>query len=156
MSSSFLVPNQSNVLAVVTMLFGDDAKVQPVDSAPSGEALCAVYLSDDDNPVAAVVCDAAFGAFAGSALSMIPTGGAEDAAKSGELSDAMVDNLYEVMNICSNLFMDDSTPHLRLGPLHKKVGEVSEDVQTLLGKAEGPSFQVDIPRYGSGVLRLMS
>ena len=156
MSSDFLVPSQSEVLALVMTLFGGDTKVRHANVDISRDGLCAVYLSDDDSPVAAVVCDTAFGAFAGSALSMIPAGGAEAAARRGELSDAMVDNLYEVMGTCSNLFMDDSTPHLRLGPVHQNVNDVSGDVQALLGRADGPSFQVDIPRYGSGVLRLRS
>ena len=154
-SRGFLVPDEAKLLSVVTMLFGEDAKVKATEINPDDEALCAVYVSDDESPVAAVLCDPAFGAFAGSALSMIPAGGAADAAARGELSDAMVDNLYEVMNICSNLFMDDSTPHLRLGLLHKKAGERSDDVCALLGQAEGPSFEVQIPRYGSGLLRLM-
>lgn len=155
-SNCFPAPDETKLLNVVTKLFGSDASVKASAAHPSDEALCAVYLSDDDAPVAAVLCDPAFGAYAGSALSMITARGAADAAASGDLSDAMVDNLYEVMQICSILFTDDAAPRLRLGPLHKRRAERTDEVNALLGVADGPSFTIQIPHYGSGVLRLVS
>ena len=154
-SSIFVVPDEAKVLSVFTLLFGKDAKVRTSEARPGDEALCAVYQSHDNSPLGAVLCGPAFGAFAGSAMSMITENGAAHAAASGDPSDAIIDNLYEVMNVFSYLFTDDSTPSLRLGSPHQTAKERSDDVRALLGAADGPSFTVEIPHYGSGVLRLM-
>ena len=153
----YVTPKDVDVKAMLAMLLGDNLEVKPAPGAlDTSKGLYALYVDDTDAPVAACVCDPAFAAYAGGALSMLPPGGAEDAAKSGELSDVMVDNTYEVMNICSRLLMTDSTPHLRLQKLYKDMGEIPEGGRSVVTKpSKRVDFDLKVPRYGSGRLSLL-
>ena len=142
------------------MLFGNDLTIDEVEALPtdsgSGNA-AAVFVSDDGTPVTACVCDMNFAAFAGSALTKIPPGGAEDAAKSGDLTDNMVGNLHEVMNICSRLFMSGSSPHLRLDKTHAKIADIPENAASMLQAIAGRlDLKVKIPGYGEGQIAFLA
>ncbi|MCB1740072.1 MAG: hypothetical protein KDK91_06865 [Gammaproteobacteria bacterium] len=156
MSGSYAKPAKNAVKNMLAMLYGDEVEVADSADFDSGEnTITAVYVSDDAKPVALVKCDVPFGAYAGAALSMIPAAGAKDAAEEGELSKMMLDNLHEVMNILSRVFLSDSTPHLRLGTMYKSLGELPGDAREL-GEQCGTQvhFQVEIPQYGSGKLSM--
>lgn len=80
----YLLPNATAMTKNVAMLFGDDTKVapgKPLDVKPGSGNLIAIYIDDVDKPVAAVLCDIPFAAYAGCALSMLPAGAAKDAIK---------------------------------------------------------------------------
>lgn len=150
--SGYRKPDAEGVKAIMRMLFGEDVAVTPA-AAPPPAGPVASFVDPDGRAVAAAQCDVAFGAYAGAALSMIPPAGAEDAVAEGRLSDGMTDNLHEVMNICSKLFMDDQTPHLRLDRMYAAADEVPDEVQAVLG-GTAADLLVGIPRYGDGVIRL--
>jgi hypothetical protein len=136
------------------MLFGDHMKIvpgEPVATGPDSKSMAAVYVNDEGVPATACVCDLPFAAYSGAALSMIPKGGAEDAAKSGELSEMMQGNLHEIMNICSRLFMNNDTPHVKLETLYDKISAMPENARAMIDAATGRSdFKVSIPGYGDG------
>jgi hypothetical protein len=156
--STYTVPSTSDTEETLSMLFGDDTLIKTgkaLDVKAGNGNLIAVYVNDEGSPVAASVCDIAFAAFAGSSLSMIPAGGARDSVKSKELSEDMLNNLSEVMNIVSSLFMDKDTPHLRLETIYKDAGELPENALAVVNAPAGQvSYEVDIPRYGKGLLSL--
>lgn len=158
MSTAFSLPDEPALTQMMAMLYGDSMTVKPgnpVDA--SGNNPVAVYVDDNGAPVAACVCDPAFGAYAGAALTMIPPGGASDAAKSGELSGAMMDNLGELMNILSRLFMLGKTPHLKLDTVYPNAGQLPDNVKTMLDAVTGRvGFDVNFDRYGSGVVALLA
>ena len=156
MSSGFLTPTEESLLTTLQFLYGEDLEVSASSAPESDKALWALYVSADGTPVAVASCDVAFGCYAGASLSMIPAGGAQDAAESGEISAGMLENLKEVMNICSNLMMDDSTPHLKFEKVYNSANDLPDAGKALLDSASGPAFQVTIPGYGSGVISLMS
>ena len=136
-------PREAEVRQMLGMLFGNNLTISEVDALPTGMEsgnAAAVFLADDNTPVTACVCDMKFAAFAGSALTKIPVGGAEDAAESGELTENMVGNLNEVMNICSRLFMNGSSPHLRLDKLYAKITDIPENARTMLDSITGLSL----------------
>lgn len=158
--STYTVPSKSDTEETLSMLFGDDTLIKmgkALDVKAGNGNLIAIYVNDDGSPVAASVCDISFAAFAGSSLSMIPAGGARDAVKSKELSEDMLSNLNEVMNIVSSLFMDKDTPHLRLDTIYKDAGELPENALAVVNTPAGQvSYEVDIPRYGKGLLSLLA
>ena len=160
MPTTYVLPNAAAMTETVAMLFGDGAKVTPgkrLDSKAGSGNLIATYIADDGKPVAAVLCDVPFAANAGSALSMLPVGAAKDAIKTKKLEQVMLDNLYEVMNILSTLLMNDHTPHLKLATLYPDLGKLPADAKALLGAATGHAdFTINVPRYGSGCLSLLS
>jgi len=132
------------------MIFGDDLSASGCESpAPDGKYV-ATFLSDDDQLVALCVCDKEFVAYSGAALSMIPADVAKEMIAGNAVTDAMVDNFYEVMNICSKLLMSESGAHLRLGKTLSP--DQSADPIAAMKESQTAAFVVDIPRYGKGTL----
>lgn len=159
METTFRVPKDRETLGVLSMLYGDGLVVKKAESEPEidSDALVGLYVDKEGKTVAACSCDVKFAAFGGAALSMMPKGGAEDAAESGDLSPVMQENVYEVMNICSRLLMDDSTPHLKLTDMYKGVSELpGESVEVLKNAEAGVKFEVEIPNYGKGHLSIVT
>ena len=142
-------PNEETVKDMLAALFGDNLEVTASES-PVQDSYAAVYVDADDTPGAVALCDPAFAAYAGAALSMMPPNGAKEAAESNDIPKTMFDNLHEVMNICTRLIIGESTPHLRLAKVCP-AGE-TDAVDAIRETATRADFQVDIPRYGSGGL----
>ena len=146
------VPSADDVKRMLSMMY-DGLKVDPGDpvATDGGKCVVAIYISDEDVPLGAVVADYPFAAFTGAALTRIPPGGAEDAAESGDLGESILDNVKEVFNICSRLLMDDSSTHLRLGPVYESYAEVPDAEKAVVeGAASRADFSVDVPNYGTG------
>lgn len=144
----FLLPNDRSVYGILSALFGDDTKISATPMKDQPTDWVAIYVGDDDKPVAACVCNKEFVAYSGSALTMLPAAAAKESLSGGSFTDVMVGSFQETMNICSRLLMSDSTPHLRLSRIctRKDAPELAEVVKTGTRK----DFQVMIPRYGSG------
>lgn len=144
----FLLPNDKAVLGILSALFGDDTRVSAAPMKDLPTDWVAIYVGDDNKPVAACVCNKEFVAWSGSALTMLPAGAARESISGGAFTEVMVGSFQETMNICSRFFMSDSTPHLRLSRIcpRKDAPELAE-----VGRAgTRKDFQVAIPRYGSG------
>ena len=134
MSTVHPIPNDSDVKQMLGMLYGNGLGVdpgEPVATDAGSRSIVAVYINDAGEPVTACCCDLPFAAYSGAALSMIPAGGAEDAASSGDLTEMMRGNLHEVMNICSRLFISENTPHLKLEALYDNPEVLPEAARTL-------------------------
>lgn len=153
MSTLHPIPKDVATRNILMMLYGADLAVSPGSAVSPTDQPCmvAVFLNDEDQPVSACICDYNFAAFAGAALTSIPRGGAEDAAQTGDFSKMMLGNVQEVMNICSRLFMDSDSPHLRLDVVYHAVSDVPEDVMQMINSCPGRAdYCIEIPGYGSG------
>jgi len=158
MSGKYPVPEEKKIHDILVMLYGNDVTLDSCDSTPieSDKNMLAVFIDDEGVPSTACACNYNFVAFAGSALTRIPVGGAEDAAESGDFSEMMLSNLYEVMNICSRMFMTDTSPHVKLDKVYKTFDEAPDDVKNLFKDVEERiDFDVSIPGYGNGALTFM-
>ena len=157
-ATRYPLPEASKIKQILGLLF-DGLDVKPggrLDCAPSSGAYVGVYVCDDGAPVALCACDADLAAYWGSALSMLPPALARDAAQSRQLTELMVGNLREIMNICTRLVMCERSPHLRLGDIYP-VNELPGEAATLMGTAPGRSdFQIGLRKYGQGQLALLS
>lgn len=152
------VPKETQIRQIFGMLFGNDLVLDAgkPDTSDDTKGIYAIFINDEGKHVTACVCDHHFAAFAGSALTKIPIGGAEDAANSGELSEMMLGNLHEIMNICSRLFMDNTSPHLRLETVYPTPDAVPDEARAILeGCQERVDFTVSIPGYGKGGLSFL-
>jgi hypothetical protein len=159
MPTTYVLPNAAALVETLEMLFGGKGPITPgkrLDPKPGSGYPVANYINDTGKTVAAVYCDLEFAAYAGSALSMLPAAAAKEAIKKRQLEPAMLENLYEVMNILSTLLMNEHTPHLKLDALHPDPGKIPADAKGLLSKPAGRAdFTVNVPRYGSGNLALL-
>ena len=71
-------------------------------------------------------------------------------------SDMMLSNLYEVMNICSRMFMTDTSPHIKLDKVYKTFDEAPDNVRSAFKDVEERiDFDVEIPGYGNGAISFM-
>ena len=158
--AKFVVPSNNEVEQMISMLYEGDVEVaesSTLSTEPGSKIVVAVFVDDDDNPVSSCVCDFSFAAYAGAALTMIPKGGAEDAAETGEFSETLRANIYEVMNILTRLFMNPNTPHLRITKVFDVLDDAPEDVQAMLSAADkSVGYTVSVPNYGSGELTFVT
>jgi hypothetical protein len=68
----------------------------------------------------------------------------------------MIDNLREIMNICTRLVMDPTSPHLKLEQIYP-IGTLPAAATALLGGATARrDFQMQVPKYGGGALAFLT
>jgi hypothetical protein len=158
MATAYPLPDGPKIVDMLGLLFdGLDVKAGGTfDQTPAGGAWFGVFVADSGSPVALCGVDANLAATFGAAFSMLPVAVAKDAAKSRELTSVMVDNMREIMNICSRLVMDATSPHLKLDQIYP-AKSLPAPAAALLGAASGRrEFQVQLPKYGGGVLTFLS
>jgi hypothetical protein len=158
MATAYPLPDGAKIVQLLGILFdGLDVKAGGTfDQTPAGGAWFGVFVADGGAPVALCGADANLAASFGAALSMLPVGAAKDAAKSHDLTDVMIGNVREIMNICTRLVMDASSPHLKLDQIYPSKS-LPATAMALLGAPQGRrEFQVQLPKYGGGVLTVLS
>lgn len=161
MPTQYILPNAAKMTVMFNMLFGGKVPVIPgkrLDAKAGSGHFVAIYVNPENKPVAAAICDFAFAANGGAALSMLPVNAAKDAIKTKTLEQTMLENLYEIMNVVSTQLMNERTPHLKLTTLYTDPGQLPEDAKALLAsKAVGyADFSVNVLRYGSGGMSLLT
>jgi hypothetical protein len=158
MATQYPMPDTAKVKLMLGLLF-DGLDVKPgkkFEIAPPSGSWIGLYVADDGRPVAACAVDVALAASSSAALSMLPPAVAKDAAKNKELTEVMVANLQEIMNICSRLLMSDGSAHLKLQKVYPSKAMPAE-LATLLGAAQGRvDFELNVPKYGAGTLAVLS
>ncbi|MGN6605561.1 MAG: hypothetical protein ACTHMS_00930 [Jatrophihabitans sp.] len=132
----------------VTLSYGDAWAPLPHDNAVTAE-----YIDDHDQLAVVVVVDLPFAAYVGSAIGLLPAGGAQDMVKEGRLSSPVIDNVYEILNILSSLFNKEGLDHVRIGNLHGPGGPLAGDLNTVVRRLTGRmDVKVDVQGYGQGRL----
>ncbi len=151
MSKSYVMPDTAAISRLLEMIFGDGVKVAESAEKDLAGRHVATFLNADDELVALCACDRAFVAYSGAALSMIPANVANEIISGDEMTETLLGNFYEVMNICSKLMMSDTSAHLRL---HKALlpDQSADAITTLEASGSICGFDVDVPRYGKGKL----
>jgi hypothetical protein len=158
MATAYPLPDGRKIVQILGMLF-DGLVVKPggaFDQTPAGGAWFGVFVADNGTPVALCGADGNLAASFGAAFSMLPVAAAKEAAQSRELTDVMKENVREIMNICTRLVMDDTSLHLKLDQIHA-AHSLPAPAAALLGAPQGRrEFQLQLPKYGGGVLTLLS
>jgi hypothetical protein len=158
MATAYPLPDAPKIVQFLELLF-DGLDVKPggtFDQSPAGGAWFGVFVADSGEPVALCGADANLAATWGAALSMLPVAAAKEAAKTRELTGVMIDNVREIMNICTRLVMDATSPHLKLDQVYP-AKSLPAPAAALLGAALGRrEFQIQLPKYGGGVLAFLT
>jgi hypothetical protein len=156
-ATKYPLPNAPQVKELFGMLF-DGLAVKPgakLDISPKSGSYYGVYLTDDGVPGAMNACDIAFAANSGAALSMLPPNVAKEAMKTRVLTEVMVANLREVMNIGTRLVLTEGSPHLRLDQVYAGPALPPAAV-ALLGAVKGRvDFEIGLGKYGSGLFAVL-
>jgi hypothetical protein len=85
-----------------------------LDPDAPGGAVVAEYVTDLGHSVALIALDLPLAAHLGAALGLVPPAVSQEAVRDGYLSDDLLDNAYEVLNIAGSLFNVGDAPHVRL------------------------------------------
>jgi hypothetical protein len=158
MATAYPLPDGPKIVELLGLLFdGLDVKAGGTfDQTPAGGAWFGVFVADSGTAVALCGADANLAATLGAAFSMLPVGAAKEAAKARDLTAVMVDNMREIMNICSRLVMDATSPHLRLDQIYPAKSLPAPATALLGAPSARREFQVQLPKYGGGVLTFLS
>jgi hypothetical protein len=158
MSAAYPLPDAPKVQDILGMLFdGIDVKAGgKFDQTPGGGAWFGVFVSDSGAPVVLCGADVNLAATFGAALSMLPPAAAKEAAKSREFTQMMSENLREIMNICTRLVLDASSPHLKLDQVYPAKALPAAAAALLGTLRDRREFQLQLPKYGGGVLSLLT
>jgi hypothetical protein len=152
------LPDVAKVNEILGLLFdGLDVKLGgSFDRTPASGAWFGVFVADNGEPVALCGADVTLAANFGAAFSMLPVNAAKEAAKARELTGVMTDNVREIMNICTRLVMDNTSPHLKLEQIYPVKSLPAAAAALLTGAARHREFQLQMPKYGGGVLTLLA
>jgi len=148
--ADFVLPSDEGVQQMLAMVIGDDACVESGgESAVHSFSHVARFVDDEDTLVGLCLADLELSAALGAGLSMIPPAAVEDMVAEKELTPIAKDNLYEVMNMLSSLFMTDQTPHLRLTTVDV-FDETPEEID--VGDFSRVDYCIEAGKYGKGLL----
>ena len=130
--------------------FTVDASALTPDSP--GGVIVGEYVNDAMGSLALIALDLPLAAYLGAALALVPPGGAEASIEDGFLSDSLLDNAYEVLNIAASLFNKEGRPHLRIGPLYDTArAMLPQEIDSwLIGFVPRLDAVVNVAGYGQG------
>jgi hypothetical protein len=131
----------------VTVGPGDPFRAADLKRKP----LVSTYVDDGLTLRAVVGMDLPMAAYAGAALGLIPSGGAQACIEDEELSANVAENVTEVCNILSSLLNQEGQPRLRMHRAHLPGTEIPSDAATQL-QAFGKRIDlaVEVQGYGNG------
>lgn len=149
------VPTAKEVRNLLADLLARDVNVASADpfSGDDGATTYAVYVDDLVRARVVAVGDAAFSAYAGAAIGLVPAELARSAASRRRLPAMLAENLDEVLNVCAAALNGEDREHLRLYAVHHIGTDTPHD---LVSFAAVPGRRLDlevrIPGYGDGLL----
>ncbi|MEM9172160.1 MAG: hypothetical protein AAGA84_05590 [Pseudomonadota bacterium] len=149
--TNFVVPTVEDIQSLLSIIVGEGLDVKEIDSDPSSAMLTATYIDDSNVLVGLCGADIHLAAYLSAALSLLPKPVADEQIKAGELNEQSAANFYEVMNICSKLFMSDESAHLRLDKTLLGA-DAQAPVDELNGEAVHKTYSMEIPNYGNGII----
>jgi hypothetical protein len=157
--STVLLPAAKDVREMLEGLVGRPVTVTPgapVTPAPDRPVSVAVYVAPDMSVNALCLMDLGASAYTGSALALLPPGGAQDAVEEdGELTALQVEALHEVVNVLSALFNTPGAPHSKLHKLYAPGEDVAGDLVGMLAGFNRIDLAVEVQGYGKGALSLV-
>src|SRR5690349_14465311 len=125
----------------------------PVLADDLKKMLVSLYTDDKLGLVAVIGLDLPLTVFAGSALGLLPPGGAQDCVDDGVVLPAVADNVREVCNIMTSLLNREGGVHVKLHQVFLP-GEPapSDAAAVLLALGRRIDLTVGVGGYGSGKL----
>ncbi|MFC5381087.1 hypothetical protein [Aquipuribacter nitratireducens] len=154
------VPHLKAVKDLFEGLTGRDVEIasgaDPVAVGGASGSLVGLYVDASMETRALVMFDVALAAYSGAALGLLPPGAAQDAVDAGALTETLVENCSEVLNVFASLFNVPNAPHLKLYSVIGPDDELRADVRELAVRAAPrDDIALEIARYGRGRLSVV-
>lgn len=155
-----VLPTRQSVRETFEMLMGRPVKAGDGDRVTldltSGPVSVGTILDDQNRLVAVVAADLPLTVHAGACLGLLPAGGAEDMVAEKELSAAISENFYEVLNVLSSTFNVEGASHVRLGVVHTDPTSMPPLVLiTLKSLSRRDDLRIEVGGYGAGNLSVV-
>jgi hypothetical protein len=155
----YVLPKPTDVVNMLGMLLAAEIKAQEQKkrSAIAPPAAVAIYIAEDETIAALSLCDLAGANYLGAALSLLPPAVVSEGVKTKTVSDAVLENLREVLNVCVSLYTHPQSRRLRLRDLILTASTpLPAEVTTALRQpAARLDLEIDVSRYGRGHLTLV-
>jgi len=152
--ANYKLPDENDIKNTLGMILGEEVGFEEQDLFSNDEAsYVALYQNSEASNVALCYCDWPLAAGLGAALSMISPDVAEEMAADRKLTASAEANLYEVMNIISSLYMNDTTKHLKLTEV---LPTSSNGIPKLDGEVLTLGYELSIGKYGKGSIAFLS
>lgn len=160
MSEQTPLPSAKDVRELIEGLVGRDVDVTTggdmIDPTAGDGALVGVYVDRRLTLTALVLLDVPLAAYVGAALGLVPAAQAAAAAEAGDLSDNLVENAGEVLNVMASLFNAEDAPHVRLDTIYRPLQPLPADVATwVLAYVRRTDLDMEIAGYGKGRFSLL-
>ena len=151
------LPGVTDVEPFLTDLLGRKVLVRPggkLAAGPKDRFACAVYRTEASVIAGVAALDVPLAVAFGAALAALPPAIATQAATSGKFTEALWENLYEVLNVTSRWFQPQSGTMVAIDRVWQSA-EVPADVRAALTSASRRfEAKVEVQGYGGGMLLL--
>ncbi|MFK7915967.1 MAG: hypothetical protein AB8B93_18790 [Pseudomonadales bacterium] len=149
---NFKIPDEDSLKELLTMVIGDEPQIGDAAVAADDQfSHMAKFVDDEDELVGLCLSDLPLSAALASGLSMIPPAAAQEMVQEKELTPIATDNLYEIMNMLSSLYMNDHTPHLRLTDV-----TAAELDGIAVDSFERKDYLIEAGKYGQGNITFLA
>jgi hypothetical protein len=159
MPTNFPMPSADNFCEVLGDLMGRGVTLARAATAELGAgqpAALAEYRDDEGALGVVCVADLRLTNALGAALTMVSPALVEDAIAKQTIDQPTIDNFREVVNVMTNLFNTDCTPHLKFRDVHAVPAELPVETAQLLAAPKGRrDFDVTVDDYGTGTLSVL-
>ena len=142
MTEQVHLPEVPAIKALIEGLTGADVQLTTLDTKlkadPSDQA--AEYVLDNGEVAGVAFISLPLAIAAGAALGLVPQPPEDEVKAMKQIPEHLAPNVYELVNICAQLFNSDSTPHTKLSVL-RPVAEVEGEAAAIL---KAPDRRVDL------------
>lgn len=128
----------------------------PLTPATKG-LIAATYVTNRGQVEAVVAVDVPLAAYLGASIGLMPPGPAKDAAADGRLSDILLENVSEVLNVTAGLFNVQDAPHMVLADVVDTTRGPLPTLPAAFLQSTGRRVDtaLEIAGYGGGVLTVV-
>ncbi len=157
--SNAALPNPKDVCDLFGDLLGREvisSAGNPVEITLEDPAVVAVYVDDALHMYGLILLDVPLAAIAGAALALVPPLVAEESAKAKALTQALAENVSEIMNIATALIAGKTDRHLRLYRVYEPNETVPTDIVALASSFGARlDLALSVAGYGQGLISIV-
>ena len=153
-SSTIPLPTKEKIVEVMESLLGTSIDITEEAAEPAVESsFIATFVTDDGNVAALCLCDIDLVGKIGAMLELVPPEDAAQQIEKGELSENILGNFKEAMNVSASLFNQQDAPHVSAGDIVTGKDKLPTPTKKILASHTSTAcFKLTIPNYGDGVM----
>lgn len=140
--NKYHVPSVANISELLTSLLGAEIQAKECEQwqfANSSYNL-AIYKTDTDDIAVFCITDFAACAIIAGLISQLKSEAINEVIKSNKLTQELIDNAKEVMNITASLFNSNNSPHIVFREFQTSVSQVNDGIKKII---EHPDVRLD-------------